>query len=191
MREYLVSEAMHALGLPTTRALAAVVTGEPVYREQVLPGAVLTRVAASHLRVGTFQHFAARGDEEALRQLTDYAIARHDPALAGTPDRALGLLKAVAERQAALIARWLSIGFIHGVMNTDNFSISAKRSISAPAPSSTPMIRKRSSPRSIAAADMLIRTSRRSVNGTSRGSPKRCCRCLMPTNRPPSMPPMP
>ncbi|MEA3535577.1 protein adenylyltransferase SelO [Rhizobium sp. CC-YZS058] len=126
MREYLVSEAMHALGLPTTRALAAVVTGEPVYREQVLPGAVLTRVAASHLRVGTFQHFAARGDEEALRQLTDYAIARHDPALAGTPDRALGLLKAVAERQAALIARWLSIGFIHGVMNTDNFSISGE-----------------------------------------------------------------
>ncbi|MFP5075765.1 protein adenylyltransferase SelO [Rhizobium sp. YIM 134829] len=126
LREYLVSEAMHALGLPTTRALAAVVTGEPVYREEVLPGAVLTRVAASHLRVGTFQHFAARGDEAALRQLTDYAIARHYPELQDDPVPALALLKAVAERQAFLIARWLSIGFIHGVMNTDNFSISGE-----------------------------------------------------------------
>ena len=122
LREYLVSEAMHALGVPTTRALAAVTTGEAVYRERALPGAVLTRVASSHLRVGTFQVFAARGQTEALEQLTDYAIARHYP----EADGPMGLLRAVRDAQAELIAAWMSFGFIHGVMNTDNCSIAGE-----------------------------------------------------------------
>ena len=126
LREVLVGEAMHALGIPTTRALAVVATGEPVMREAAFPGAVLTRVAASHLRVGSFQYFAARGDIDQLRALADYTIARHDPALAGTPDRHLGLLRAVAGRQARLIAQWMNVGFIHGVMNTDNMTISGE-----------------------------------------------------------------
>jgi serine/tyrosine/threonine adenylyltransferase len=126
LREVIIGEAMHALGIPTTRALAAVATGEPVFREGTLPGAVLTRVAASHLRVGTFQFFAARGDLDKLRLLADYTIRRHDPALADDPDRYLGLLRAVAARQAALIARWMHVGFIHGVMNTDNMTISGE-----------------------------------------------------------------
>ena len=126
LREALISEAMHALGIPTTRALAVAGTGERVMRETPLPGAVLTRVAASHLRVGTFQFFAARGDSESLRRLADYAIARHDPELTGAPNRDLGLLRAVARRQAALIARWMNVGFIHGVMNTDNMTISGE-----------------------------------------------------------------
>jgi uncharacterized protein YdiU (UPF0061 family) len=123
LREYLVSEAMAALGVPTTRALAAVTTGQQVVRETVLPGAVLTRVAASHLRVGTFQYFAARGDAEAVRALADYAIARHYPEV-GQSYRAL--LDGVIARQARLIAQWMSLGFIHGVMNTDNMSISGE-----------------------------------------------------------------
>jgi uncharacterized protein YdiU (UPF0061 family) len=122
LREYVVSEAMHALGLPTTRALAAVATGETVLRETALPGAVLTRVASSHIRVGTFQYFVARGDVEALRALADHAIARHYPE-AGD---ALGLLKAVIAAQARLVAGWMSVGFIHGVMNTDNMAISGE-----------------------------------------------------------------
>lgn len=122
LREYLVSEAMHALGVQTTRALAAVTTGEAVYRERALPGAVLTRVASSHLRVGTFQVFAARGQTEALEQLTDYAIARHYP----EADGPMGLLRAVRDAQAELIAAWMSFGFIHGVMNTDNCSIAGE-----------------------------------------------------------------
>jgi serine/tyrosine/threonine adenylyltransferase len=126
LREVLMGEAMHALGIPTTRALAVAATGEPVRRDTVLPGAVLTRVAASHLRVGTFQFFAARGDLDTLRRLTDYTIARHDPALSGAPDRHLGLLRAVAERQARLVAQWLNVGFIHGVMNTDNMALSGE-----------------------------------------------------------------
>jgi uncharacterized protein YdiU (UPF0061 family) len=117
---------MHALGIPTTRALAVAATGETVYRELPLPGAVLTRVAASHLRVGTFQYFAARGELEALRRLADYTIARHDPALVDAPERHLALLRAVAGRQAELIARWLNVGFIHGVMNTDNMALSGE-----------------------------------------------------------------
>ncbi len=122
LREYIVSEAMHALGVPTTRALAAVTTGTRVRRETMLPGAVLTRVAQSHIRVGTFQYFAARGDGEALRLLTDYTITRHYPALAeaDTAERPLALLRAVVAAQARLIARWMALGFIHGVMNTDN-----------------------------------------------------------------------
>jgi len=126
LREVLIGEAMHALGIPTTRALAVAATGEEVYREQVLPGAVLTRVAASHIRVGTFQFYASRGDVERVRKLAEYTIARHDPALATTPQPFLGLLQNVAERQAALIAQWMNVGFIHGVMNTDNMAISGE-----------------------------------------------------------------
>ena len=126
LREVLIGEAMHALGIPSTRALAVVATGESVYREAAFPGAVLTRVASSHLRVGTFQYFAARGELDKLRLLADYAIARHDPALSGTPGRYLGLLRAVAGRQASLIAQWMNVGFIHGVMNTDNMTISGE-----------------------------------------------------------------
>mgnify|MGYP003663656186 FL=1 len=123
LREYLISEAMHALGVPTTRALAAVATGEPILRESgPLPGAIVTRVAASHLRVGTFQVFAHRGETEALKTLTDYAIARHYPDAKGP----LGLLRAVCAAQAELVAQWISFGFIHGVMNTDNCSISGE-----------------------------------------------------------------
>lgn len=123
LREVLVSEAMHALGIPTARALAVAATGEPVYREQVLPGAVLTRVAASHIRVGTFQFYAARGHGESVRKLAEYTIARHDPELVASPQRFLALLENVAERQASLIARWMNVGFIHGVMNTDNMTL--------------------------------------------------------------------
>ncbi len=126
LREYIVSEAMAALGVPTTRALAAVVTGQPVLRETALPGAVLTRVAASHIRVGTFQYIAAGGDTEDLRQLADYVIARHYPEAATAEQPYRALLDAVVARQANLVARWLLIGFIHGVMNTDNTSISGE-----------------------------------------------------------------
>ncbi|NSY12815.1 protein adenylyltransferase SelO [Agrobacterium vitis] len=126
IREYIVSEAMHALGLPTTRALAAVATGQPVRREVALPGAVLTRVAASHIRVGTFQFFAARQDNDSLKALADHVIDRHYPILKDADNRYLALLNAIADRQAALIARWLSIGFIHGVMNTDNVAVSGE-----------------------------------------------------------------
>ncbi|PZM17320.1 protein adenylyltransferase SelO [Rhizobium tubonense] len=126
LREYIVSEAMHALGLPTTRALAAVTTGQPVYRETALPGAVFTRVAASHIRVGTFQFFAARGDTDGLKALADHVIERHYPHVRDSIRPYLALFEAVTERQAALIARWLHVGFIHGVMNTDNMTISGE-----------------------------------------------------------------
>jgi uncharacterized protein YdiU (UPF0061 family) len=126
LREYIIGEAMHALGIPTTRALAAVTTGEFVRRERNLPGAVLTRVASSHIRVGTFQFVTARGDTVPLKKLADYTINRHYPELKGQPDVYLGLLKAVSERQAALIARWMNVGFIHGVMNTDNMTLSGE-----------------------------------------------------------------
>lgn len=126
LREYLISEAMHTLGIPTTRSLAVVTTGEPVRRDQILPGAVLTRVAASHLRVGTFQYFAARGDQDALQALLDYVITRHYPQAREAEAPALALLKAVAERQATLIADWMRVGFIHGVMNTDNMALSGE-----------------------------------------------------------------
>ncbi len=126
LREYLIGEAMHAFGIPTTRALAAVSTGEPVYRETVLPGAVLTRVARSHVRIGTFEYFAARQDPEAVRHLADYVIARHYPETRATEQPYRALLAAVIARQADLIARWLGVGFIHGVMNTDNLSIAGE-----------------------------------------------------------------
>jgi len=126
LREYIVSEAMAALGIPTTRSLAAVLTGEQVIRENSLPGAVLTRVASSHIRVGTFQYFAARRDTEALALLADYVIHRHYPNLTLVDEPYLALLSAVIERQAALVAQWQLIGFIHGVMNTDNMSIAGE-----------------------------------------------------------------
>lgn len=122
LREYVVSEAMHALGIPTTRALAAVATGEDITRETLLPGAILTRVAKSHLRVGTFQVFAHRGQKADLQRLTDYAIQRHYP----EADGPMGLLREVCQAQAELVAQWMSIGFIHGVMNTDNCTISGE-----------------------------------------------------------------
>ena len=126
LREYIVSEAMAALGVPTTRALAAVTTGERVLRDTALPGAVLTRVAASHLRVGTFQYFAARRDTEGVRVLADYAIARHYPQAAQAAQPYRALLEGVVARQARLIAQWMMLGFVHGVMNTDNTSISGE-----------------------------------------------------------------
>lgn len=126
LREYLISEAMHALGIPTTRSLAVVVTGEPVYRETVLPGAVLTRVASSHLRVGTFEYAAQWGNGDDLKQLADYAIKRHDPDIINHDERYLSFLYRVIERQARLIAKWQLVGFVHGVMNTDNMTISGE-----------------------------------------------------------------
>ena len=126
LREYIVSEAMAAMGIPTTRSLAAVMTGESVMRETMLPGAVLTRVASSHIRVGTFQYFAARGDTEGVRQLADHVISRHYPEAANAERPYHALLQGVIARQAQLIARWLLVGFIHGVMNTDNSSISGE-----------------------------------------------------------------
>jgi serine/tyrosine/threonine adenylyltransferase len=126
LREYVVSEAMCALGIPTTRALAAVLTGEPVHREERLPGAILTRVSASHIRVGTFQFFAARADREALATLASYALHRHYPDAAGKGNDALALLERVLTAQAGLVARWLGVGFVHGVMNTDNTTVSGE-----------------------------------------------------------------
>ena len=126
LREYLVSEAMHALGVPATRALAAVLTGEMVIRESRMPGAILTRIAASHVRVGTFQFFAARGDVAATRTLADYVIARHYANARASENPPLELLRAVVRRQASLVAGWMSIGFIHGVMNTDNMAVSGE-----------------------------------------------------------------
>jgi len=126
LREYIVSEAMHALGIPTTRALAAVTTGEWVFREVALPGAVLARVASSHIRVGTFQFFAARQDVDGVKALADHAIARHYPDAAEAPNPYRALLERVIAAQADLVARWMLVGFIHGVMNTDNTAISGE-----------------------------------------------------------------
>ncbi|MFT5705324.1 MAG: hypothetical protein ACI8SK_001279 [Shewanella sp.] len=126
LREYILSEAMFALNIPTTRALAVVTTGEPIYRTQYLPGAVLTRVASSHLRVGTFQYFASRGEQDKVKQLADYAIARHYSELKGSKQIYLDFLCAVRDKQAELVAKWLLVGFIHGVMNTDNMTISGE-----------------------------------------------------------------
>ncbi|GLQ35060.1 UPF0061 protein [Amylibacter marinus] len=126
LREYIMGEAMHALNIPTTRALAATTTGARVQRETGLPGAVLTRIASSHIRVGTFQFFAARGQNDQVKQLADYAIARHFPDISTSDTPYLDFLRAVADRQAALIAKWIAVGFIHGVMNTDNMAISGE-----------------------------------------------------------------
>ena len=126
LREYLISEFMNAMGIPTTRSLAAVTTGETIWRDTPQPGAVLARVASSHLRIGTFQYFASRGDREKLRRLADYAIRRHDPDLANDDRPHVGLLRRVIDRQARLVARWMGVGFVHGVMNTDNTTISGE-----------------------------------------------------------------
>jgi uncharacterized protein YdiU (UPF0061 family) len=126
LREYIVSEGMHALGIPTTRSLAVATTGEAVLRAEPLPGAVLVRVAASHIRVGTFQYAAAVGDPRLSPPLLDHAIARHAPEAAAAPDRAVAFLDAVVTRQADLVARWMLVGFVHGVMNTDNMAISGE-----------------------------------------------------------------
>jgi serine/tyrosine/threonine adenylyltransferase len=126
LREYIVSEAMHALGIPTTRSLAVATTGETVYREGALQGAVLTRVAASHIRVGTMQWAAAHQDEQGVRALADYTLTRHYPEFADAPERYLALYHAILARQASLIARWQLVGFIHGVMNTDNMALSGE-----------------------------------------------------------------
>ncbi|OYW56012.1 MAG: hypothetical protein B7Y80_03265 [Hyphomicrobium sp. 32-62-53] len=126
LREYIVSEAFAALGIPTTRALAAVTTGDWVLREEPLPGAILARVASSHIRVGTFQFFAARKDTDAVRTLADYTIARHYPEIKDGPDKYRDFLSAVIARQGELIAKWMYVGFIHGVMNTDNCSIAGE-----------------------------------------------------------------
>jgi uncharacterized protein YdiU (UPF0061 family) len=126
LREYLVSEAMHRLGVPTTRALAAVATGDMVRREQMLPGAVMTRIAAGHIRIGTFQFFAARENSDAVKVLADYCIQRYCPEFVNSNEKYLKFFKTVCQRQMALIAQWMSFGFIHGVMNTDNMSISGE-----------------------------------------------------------------
>jgi uncharacterized protein YdiU (UPF0061 family) len=126
LREYLISEAMHALGIPTTRSLAVVATGEPVYRENILPGAILTRVASSHIRVGTFEYAVAFQGKEAVRALADYAIARHYPSLQKDPQPYVAFFREVVKRQAHLTAQWMLVGFIHGVMNTDNMLISGE-----------------------------------------------------------------
>ncbi len=126
LREVVIGEALHALAIPTTRALAVVATGEPVYRDRALPGAVLTRIARSHVRVGTFQFFAAEGDREAIGLLVDHVVERHFPEIAGRSDRALALLDRVVAVQAELIAAWMSVGFIHGVMNTDNMQVAGE-----------------------------------------------------------------
>ena len=126
LREYVVAHAMHALGIPTTRSLAVVATGREVYRETAVPGAVLARVASSHLRVGTFQYAAATGDADLLRRLADHAIDRHHPAAAAAEQPYLALFEAVVAAQASLVARWMLVGFVHGVMNTDNMTISGE-----------------------------------------------------------------
>ena len=126
LREYIISEAMHALGIPTTRSLAVFTTGETIIRETMLPGAILTRVAASHIRVGTFQYAAGRGEVDELRALADYTIMRHYPHIVDVQNKYLSLLQEVIKRQAALIAKWQLVGFIHGVMNTDNMAISGE-----------------------------------------------------------------
>jgi uncharacterized protein YdiU (UPF0061 family) len=126
LREYLISEAMYALGIPTTRSLAVVATGEPVLRNTVLSGAILARVAESHLRVGTFEYAADKGNLEGLKKLADYAISRHYPHLIKDENPYLAFLHAVIARQAKLVASWMTVGFIHGVMNTDNMTISGE-----------------------------------------------------------------
>ncbi len=126
LREYILSEAMFALGIPTTRALAAVLSGDKVYRQPISPGAVFTRVASSHIRVGTFQFFATRGDVASLRRLADYVIERHYPGIRHKARPYVALLESIIDRQAGLIAKWMAVGFIHGVMNTDNMTVSGE-----------------------------------------------------------------
>ena len=172
LREYLVSETMHALGIPTTRALAAVVTGERVFRERPLPGAVLTRVASSHIRIGTFQYFAARGDVEAVERLYGYVIDRHFPGARDSECPPLALLRDVVERQALLVARWMHVGFIHGVMNTDNTALSGETIDLDRALSSIRMSRRSHLARSMNWAATPTKINRRSRNGILQDSPR-------------------
>ena len=177
IREYIVSEAMAALGVPTTRALAAVTTGECVVRQEgPLLGAVFTRVAASHIRVGTFQYFLARNDIVALRLLAEHAIARHYPDAAEAPDSYVALLESVAAAQADLIAQWMSLGFIHGVMNTDNTAVfwGDARLWPVRVHGRLPLAVWSSAP-SIPVRAMLGATSPTSGSGTSPVSRKLCC----------------
>ena len=126
MREYMVSEAMYQLGVPTTRSLAIVTTGEPVYREKILPGAILTRIASSHIRVGTYEYFAARHDWQSVKKLADYTITRHFPDIKDKKNQYSKLLEKICHKQAQLVAQWMRVGFIHGVMNTDNMAVSGE-----------------------------------------------------------------
>ena len=175
LREYLISEAMHALRIPTTRSLAVALTGEPVFRETTLPGAVLTRIAASHIRVGTFELFSALGDVQALKTLAAYTLLRHFPERSNHPKPGKALLEAVIERQSALVAQWMRVGFVHGVLNTDNVAVSGEPSITAPAPSSMPTTQRPSSaPLTDKAATPSV-TNPRSPLGTSPVSPRHSC----------------
>lgn len=160
LREYIVSEAMHALGVPTTRSLAVVGTGRPVFREETLPGAVLTRVASSHLRVGSFQFAASTGNVDLLRRLADHAIARHHPDAAKAKNPYLALFEAVVAVQASLIAQWMLIGFVHGVMNTDNTTISGETIDTDRAHSWRPTTRTPSTVRSTSGDAMPTETNR-------------------------------
>ena len=132
LREYLISEAMYALGIPTTRSLAVITTGEKVYRENELPGAILTRIAGSHIRVGTFEYASLHEDKTVTQALLDYLVDRHFPEIKDKENQPLALLEAVIQQQADLITHWMRVGFIHGVMNTDNMALSGKPSITAP-----------------------------------------------------------
>jgi len=188
LREYLVSETMAALGIPTTRSLAAIATGEVVEREMPLPGATLVRVAASHVRVGTFQFFAARQDLDGIRLLADHVIARHYPEAGSAANPYRALLEQVVAAQADLIARWMLVGFIHGVMNTDNVSIAGETIDYGPC-----AFLDAYDPATVfSSIDRLGRyalgISRRSASGTSRVWPRRCCRFCrrIPTARSPS-----
>jgi uncharacterized protein YdiU (UPF0061 family) len=181
LREYLVSEAMHALGIPTTRALAAVSTGEPVFRDRQLPGAVLTRVASSHIRVGTFQYFAGRGDREAVERLADYVIDRHFPDVRDAERPRLELLQAVVERQSLLIARWMHVGFIHGVMNTDNTALSGETIDFGPCAFMDSYDLRPPSARSMNSGATPTVINRPLRNGILPGSPRPCFRSWIPT----------
>jgi uncharacterized protein YdiU (UPF0061 family) len=188
LREYIVSEAMAALGIPTTRSLAAVATGEPVIRETALPGAVLTRVASSHIRVGTFQFFAARDDVEALRLLADHVIARHYPDAGKEPQPYRALFDRVIARQAELLAKWMLVGFIHGVMNTDNCSIAGETIDYGPCAFMDAYNPETVFSRSITRDATPMAISRASPTGTWRASARPCCRCspTIPTRHWPS-----
>jgi hypothetical protein len=179
LREYIISEAMNSLGIPTTRSLAVVTTGETVIRETPLPGAILTRVAASHIRVGTFQYVSNRGTVDELRLLADYTINRHFPGIKDAENRYLSLIEEVIKRQAELIAGWQLVGFIHGVMNTDNMAISGETIDYGPVPLWILMIRQRYSARSISMAVMHTAISPILPDGILHGLPRPYCRCCM------------
>jgi protein adenylyltransferase SelO-like protein len=180
LREYIISETMFALGIPTTRSLAVIETGETVRRETLLPGAVLTRVASSHIRIGTFQFFAARRDVEAVRDLANYVIARHYPEAADAANPYCALLELVIARQAELVAKWQLVAFIHGVMNTDNMSIAGETIDYGPCAFMDAYdTLQRSIAPSTASAVMLTATSHASPFGTWPASPRRSCLSLL------------